>query len=267
MNKQMFSMRALGTLMLAMTLFCVPSMARAEVFQGDPVPMEPPAPNTDYTEVPQVSAATGETVTTTTTTTTAAPVPASESSSSGVDSYKLYVKLGGGYNHTNRSDYTTRAAVFTDSAGGTGAVGVQLNEHFRAEGEFAYRTNQVYYLKNGNGTYASAANGDISSAALMANGYYDFTTDSSLKPYIGAGIGMAQVDAEYKNFGAVLESASEMLFAYQGIVGTNYEISDDFGLFLEYKYFATSDIEIGAAGAEGNYDNHSVFAGIKINFD
>lgn len=261
MNKQMFSMRALGTLMLAMTLFCVPSMARAEVFQGDPVPMEPPAPNTDYTEAPQVTAAPGETATTTATTS-----PAS-ASSSGVESYKLYVKLGGGYNHTNRSEYTVRQATFTDSAGATGAIGLQLNENFRVEGEMAYRTNQVDYFKNANGTYASASGGDISSMAFMANGYYDFSTDSGIKPYIGAGIGMAQVDAEFENFGAVLESTSEVLFAYQGIVGSNFEISDNFGLFLEYKYFATSDMAIGAAGQEGNYDNHSVFGGVKINFD
>ena len=73
----------------------------------------------------------------------------------------------------------------------TGAFGRSFG-NFRAEGELTYNTNDVSALSVP-GVGGIAANGDVSTLAFMVNGYYDFSTNSKWKPYIGGGIGGANV--------------------------------------------------------------------------
>lgn len=50
------------------------------------------------------------------------------------------------------------------------------------------------------------------------------------------------------------------------IAGSNFEISyDSFSLYAEYKYFATEDVNVEPAAANGNV-SHSILAGLKYNF-
>ncbi len=40
------------------------------------------------------------------------------------------------------------------------------------------------------------ADGDLSSTSLLINGWYEFETNSSWRPYVGGGIGYTNVDAD-----------------------------------------------------------------------
>ncbi len=62
----------------------------------------------------------------------------------------------------------------------------------RVEGELVYNTNDSPTVSVPGGGRVSAS-GDVSTLALMVNGYYDFSTNSKWKPYIGGGIGGGNV--------------------------------------------------------------------------
>ncbi len=85
--------------------------------------------------------------------------------------------------------------------------------------------------------------GDISSTAIFANAYYDFNRTGSFQPYVGAGIGFADIDVSYKPSGIGVIDDGETKFAYQLKAGATYRLNDTFELYGEYAYRATEDIE------------------------
>ena len=66
-------------------------------------------------------------------------------------------------------------------------VGYRFDANFRGDVTFGYRGGYALSGSDGNGTFKS----DVTSAVVMANGYYDFRA-SGVTPYAGAGIGWAQ---------------------------------------------------------------------------
>ena len=101
----------------------------------------------------------------------------------------------------------------------------------------------------------------------MGNGYYAFDVGGGFKPFIGAGIGIAYLDAELSAPGVGPGSVSDddTVFAYQGIAGVEYEILTDsatIALGVRYSYFATTDYDF--ADAELEYGTHNVMFGVRI---
>jgi len=86
--------------------------------------------------------------------------------------------------------------------------------------------------------------GDISQTAIFANAYYDFNRTGSLQPYVGAGLGFADVDVTYSPSGVGVINDGETKFAYQIKAGATWSVNDAWELFGEYAYRATDDIEV-----------------------
>lgn len=132
---------------------------------------------------------------------------------------------------------------------------------FRAEFEVSYRYNDADSVTvPGFGTI-SLDGGYLSTWAGMGNIYFDIHTPSSVYPYIGAGVGLANVSD-----GDVDDTA----FAYQGMVGLAYRIRSGTKLNLEYRYMAVPDVELPITGTavslSADYQSHNVFVGIAIDF-
>ena len=101
-----------------------------------------------------------------------------------------------------------------------------------------------------------------------------------VKPYIGAGAGYAHVWIKDVSFNDVTVNGFDVgdfddngaadddsgTFAYQGIAGIDFEVSDRVDLFVEYKALVYHDLAIHEVGSLENYLNHLVGAGIKIKF-
>ena len=109
--------------------------------------------------------------------------------------------------------------------------------------------------------------GEISSFSLMANVWYGFDlgNNSPITPFVGFGVGVANVDAEYSgratmpyNFpyyywsGTYVTntfdfnySADDWIFAWQAGVGIAYEFEGGATLSAQYRYFATGDADLG----------------------
>lgn len=65
----------------------------------------------------------------------------------------------------------------------------------------------------------------------MANAYYDFKNESSFTPFIGVGVGMADV-----------QNAKDNEFAYQGVIGGKFNIDKNMYLGLKGAYTKVNGI-------------------------
>ena len=101
--------------------------------------------------------------------------------------------------------------------GFVGALGSSLQNGGRVEAELGYRKNDLDELKV-DGLGKADVDGDITSLSLMGNAYYDISTEGSFSPYIGAGLGFANLEGDLDDFG----SEDDTVFAYQLILGGEF---------------------------------------------
>jgi len=137
----------------------------------------------------------------------------------------------------------------------------------RAEGELGWRANGADKIGGRD------AKGSLDAASLMANAYYDFSTGTNWTPYLGLGIGAADLRADKlrsNNNGIDLKDDS-LVFAYQGIAGVSYALNEHLSLNADYRYFRTTEGEfkdVANAGQNGKltYQAHSVLVGFTYKF-
>lgn len=107
--------------------------------------------------------------------------------------------------------------------------------------------------------------------SLMANAWYDFDLGLPFTPYVGGGIGLAQVKISGDLAGGAIVEKNDSVFAWQVGTGVSMPISDSAKLFLDYRYFAADDanlkLEPGFHGGSINADfnSHSLIVGVRFN--
>jgi opacity protein-like surface antigen len=151
----------------------------------------------------------------------------------------------------------------------SGEIGMRMGNGWRFAGELAYTSADVdthtgVTLGGGSidGVDAAAiagsadplgatvaeivadGRGDITNLALFGNVYYDFNTGSSFQPYVGAGLGFADIDVTYNPSGVGVIDDGETKLAYQLKAGATWVATETFEVFGEYAYRATEDIEV-----------------------
>lgn len=129
---------------------------------------------------------------------------------------------------------------------------------FRLEGELGHRSNDV-----------SNTVGSARATSLMANVLYDFNTGTRFTPYVGVGTGVA--DIRFHDVGAPGTSIndSDTEWAYQGILGLTYQLSDHWKADANYRYFGTERPDFTAANgtsAESHYRDNAVLVGVRYEF-
>jgi opacity protein-like surface antigen len=133
------------------------------------------------------------------------------------------------------------------------AVGNKF-DGLRGEAEIAYRTNDL------NKTSTGPATGEITSLSFLGNLLIDFPLSENLQPFLGAGMGLAQVDSG----SADLNNANDTVFAYQLIAGIGFPLTYVTTIDLQYRYFATANPDF--SGIEAEYETHNFFAGLRFDF-
>ncbi len=118
------------------------------------------------------------------------------------------------------------------------------------------------------GAVVSAGQGDVSTFGLLGNAYYDFDTNSSLRPYIGLGIGFASTDVDFKPSNVTIINDDDSGFIYQGKVGLSWDNTSN-EWFAEYVYRATEDAGVNNSLFPGSLDvenqQHLVNIGVRFN--
>lgn len=184
-----------------------------------------------------------------------------------------YAGLMGGWNYLQDSDVSPSGfsgnVDFDHGFGVLGNVGYGWGK-YRLEGELGYRRNGADSVSGSNtGVGTGGASGSAWSTSLMLNGLYDIPIDFPVKPHVGAGIGLARVDFDgIKTSGGTFANGSDWTFAYQGIAGLGWDIDPAWRLNLDYRYFATLDVDVTSNGrsADAEYRNHSVMLGFAYRF-
>ena len=151
--------------------------------------------------------------------------------------------------------------------GYTGALslGYKLDNGFRFEGEVGYRRNRLHAKDRDDVFYSGydkRNHGSRYTWSYMANFLYDFEEVScyipNVVPYVGFGLGYAHSHTDIKGHGEYSKEYSKERnkksgngFAYQGIAGVGYRLTDTTTLGVEYRYFAgknhTHDNAVGLA--------------------
>lgn len=181
----------------------------------------------------------------------------------------LYLGLGGGANWARDADLSG-AGINTEAQydmgwAGIGTVGYGFGNGLRLELELGYRDNDIDSV-NG----VTNAGGSTNVFSGMVNALYDIPTGWALTPYIGAGVGYARVKMDGVNVTPTARiDDSDNVFAYQGIVGAAYGLTQNLKLSLDYRYFATLDPEFTTntgVKVDGEYAAHTVLIGLRWEF-
>lgn len=167
------------------------------------------------------------------------------------------------------------------------SAGAQIGYSFggpRVEFEYNYRNNGASTIATQAGT--QSATGDLTSNNAMLNVLYDIDTGSKWIPYVGLGLGVADVKAnnihssDSTKQGSFLDGGGNK-FAAQLIFGVEYQVSEKVGLTIDWRGLWASNTNFNygigcAAGGTGacastgvisyDYWNGALNVGLRIKF-
>lgn len=170
-----------------------------------------------------------------------------------------YAGIFGGLNITHDGDVNGAGtnATYDLGYGIGGYVGYFLQDNVRLEGELSYRANDLDTIGG------VATGGEVESLAFMVNVLFDVKIESRFEPYIGAGIGFADVD--YTVSGVVFDDTA---IALQLILGAGVEVAPGLQFTADYRLFLTDDLDVGGGAGLGSveYLNSSFLLGIRKSF-
>ena len=157
------------------------------------------------------------------------------------------------------NDFSNVADVSFDAGFGiTAAAGNTYDTGFRAEVEFGYRSKEIDEFDS---EYKHGSlDGDISALSMMINGFYDIKPEERFCPFIGVGIGIADIEGDLDEFG----SEDEVVFAYQLAAGVAFAVDQNTKLDVQYRYFSTNDPDFNGLNVE--YDTHNAVLGLRYSF-
>ena len=116
----------------------------------------------------------------------------------------------------------------------------------------------MYHSNTGSAVVAfptgyATVTGRIEQVSVMGNLLYDFFPGATITPYIGAGAGVAFVDANIQGCKMCLA-----MFAYQGILGVGYNATPALRIGLEGRYYGTTN--------PGAYFNNNIMALLSVSY-
>jgi opacity protein-like surface antigen len=188
----------------------------------------------------------------------------------------LYGRIDGGYSPGAGADIDTAALIGTgaDQRDGylvSGAIGFADSSGFRVEGELSHRQNK---LKS---SPTLDPGGKLSANSAMINGYYEFGgSEAKIRPYIGAGAGIARVKLRADNSAPLLPVSIDdksTSIAYQGMAGVAVKMSDKLAVDVGYRYFVAPKVKgvalsppAGPTAFDSDYKQHAATVGVRLGF-
>jgi OOP family OmpA-OmpF porin len=166
---------------------------------------------------------------------------------------------GGGF-------YNNSSAEFDTGWGGAGVLGYSYSNNLRSEIELGYTGNDVDSVS---GAGATAGTGDAKVFSGMLNLLYDVPGFGAWTPYIGGGFGAAHISADgaatFSGTRVTLDD-SDWTWAGQGIAGVGYQLNPNLGLFADYRYFFTGDVDLRTSQnvtTETDIAQHRIMVGLR----
>ncbi len=163
-------------------------------------------------------------------------------------------------------DFKEALAEFDTGWAAFGAGGFGI-DNWRIEAEGGYRQNDLQgYVLKWRGPKADGE-GELTEISAMLNVLYDVPLFDRLSLSIGLGAGADYATVKMDtSWGPVDES--DWHFAYQGIAGLNYAITDLTVVFVNYRYANIRDINLEPAANYsidgGDFEKHAATAGVRF---
>ncbi|HEY3308888.1 MAG TPA: outer membrane beta-barrel protein [Desulfuromonadaceae bacterium] len=163
------------------------------------------------------------------------------------------------------------------SIGGTGGYDFG---YVRLEGELSYKQAEIHRDTDlADGFRFGNVNGSTGALAMMANLFFDMHNASQITPYLGGGIGFANLYQSNTygtdNRGGTIDrvllypSDSTTVFAYQAGAGLEIGLNRNLSIDLGYRYFATGKGTLDrdpTTEIELDFESHNANIGIRMRF-
>lgn len=148
----------------------------------------------------------------------------------------------------------------------------------RGEFEYGYKDGmrKDYSYKGTSSTAIAIMKADVQT--YMFNAYYDIDTGTKFTPYVGAGLGIAHINAKSNytdpantTYNTYMSETEDNL-AWQVSAGVGYALNDKVTLNAGYRYTDLGSVEtIGKSEAQSVYsksdlDSHEVMLGARYTF-
>lgn len=138
--------------------------------------------------------------------------------------------------------------------GADGALGYDFGS-FRADAEFTYLTAKSVFDVDKTSRRKDNATADdtLTVLAATANAWYDLDTGTAWSPYIGIGVGAANVQVKLatgENTDQVYFEGNGWGFAYQAGVGVAVEVLTGFSFVGGYQFFGTLETKVTHSDAD-----------------
>jgi outer membrane protein OmpA-like peptidoglycan-associated protein len=178
-----------------------------------------------------------------------------------------YGRVDAGYSFEGSIDYEGIEAEMENDWVESLGLGYAFQNGLRLEGEVAHRYNETAVDLGIFGT----GDGDAHAWSAMGNVYYDFNHGGAVQPYVGLGVGAARLNVNQFFFLALVDD-QETSFAYQGMAGLAFAVTDQLTLDVGYRYFATEGAELdgisigGPFTVDADYEHQSVMLGLRWQF-
>jgi OOP family OmpA-OmpF porin len=135
--------------------------------------------------------------------------------------------------------------------------GYKFESPYRVEIEYRQGENDIDRLKGPDGTASS--NGSLEVISMMGNFWYDFSIGEHLLPYVGFGLGLANLD---------FADTDDDVFIGQLGAGVTYYLTPRLAIDAGYRFSMSEDASYtsGATGIDVEYSAQSVVLGLRYNF-
>ncbi|WP_296716304.1 OmpA family protein [Erythrobacter sp.] len=149
---------------------------------------------------------------------------------------------------------------------------------FRLEGEGNFRNqdHDTLIITSSNNTSGLVAGNRFGPGSTqktysgMLNALVDIGDDDGFQVFAGGGAGIAIVDFELSTpETGMLADDTDTTFAYQGLAGVRYAVTENIDLGVKYRYFRADNVNVdgfGGSPLEIALESHSVLASLLFNF-
>jgi opacity protein-like surface antigen len=141
-----------------------------------------------------------------------------------------------------------------------GGVGYNFGNNMRVETEVSYiqsDLDQIDFPASG----AEAVTGDLEAVTFLVNGYLDFTNGGPFTTFVTAGVGIANIDLNFK-YPTISAWGDDNVLAYQVGAGIGYMLTETLTIDLKYRFLQTEDIELG--DLDISYASHTIYMGARF---
>lgn len=159
--------------------------------------------------------------------------------------------------------------------GGTGGYDFG---YLRLEGEISYKHSEIGSITDKNAPPPNRflnPDGNLGVTAFMANAFFDLHNDTRVTPYLGGGIGFANLHLSdtYATDSAgrfrIYDEGDDTVFAYQAGAGVEIALNRRYSLDIGYRYFGTDTAKINRESDMWHslkFESHNVAVGFRATF-